>query len=355
MIHFTEGNLLDARVDALVNTVNTVGVMGKGVALMFKEAFPANFKAYRAACQRGEVQVGRMFITEGPRMAGGPKWIINFPTKKHWRGKTKIEWIDHGLDDLVHVVRERGIQSIAIPPLGCGNGGLEWSNVRPLIESKLRQLDQVEVTIFEPTREYQNVAKRTGVEELTTARALVAEMVRRYWVLGIECSLLEIQKLAWLLERRIERSGAPDPLKLDFQTNRYGPYADRLRHLLEQLDGSYLRSEIRIADAKATDVIAFNDEKKDWVEMYLKSESRPYLEALDEVSQLIDGFESPLGMELLSTLDWLLSQGEAEPNLPSVKAALAQWNGGGAAADRKLKLFDDRSITLALHRLSEAA
>src|SRR5688572_6015506 len=120
MIRFTQGNLLDARVDAVVNTVNTVGVMGKGIALMFKERFPENFKAYETACNAGEVVIGRMFVSPGVEL-DGPRWIINFPTKKHWRHPTKIDWIRSGLESLKHVIREKNIKSIAIPPLGCGN------------------------------------------------------------------------------------------------------------------------------------------------------------------------------------------------------------------------------------------
>ena len=191
MISFAEGNLLDADVEALVNTVNTVGVMGKGIALMFKEAFPGNFKKYEAACKRKEVEVGRMFVTATGALMG-PKWIINFPTKIHWRQRTKMEWVTEGLKDFRRVIETKGIRSVAVPPLGCGNGGLDWQAVRPAIEAALGSMPGVEVIVYEPTAAYQNVAKRGGIERLTPARALIAELVRRYWVLGIECSLLEI-------------------------------------------------------------------------------------------------------------------------------------------------------------------
>ena len=158
MISFTKGNLLDADVEVLINTVNEVGVMGKGIALMFKEAYPDNFKEYAKACKKGEVEVGRMFVTR-PDQLIGPKWIVNFPTKKHWRAKTKIEWITDGLVDLRKFIEDNGVKSIAIPPLGSGNGGLEWSNVRPRIVEALEGLDNVEVVIYEPTCQYPNVSK----------------------------------------------------------------------------------------------------------------------------------------------------------------------------------------------------
>ena len=156
MIRFTTGNLLEADVEALVNTVNTVGVMGKGVALMFKEAYAENYRAYAAACKAGDVEVGRMLVTENGELIG-PRWIINFPTKQHWRGKTNPVWIDAGLEDLQRVIAELGIRSLALPPLGCGNGGLKWEDVRPRIEATLACLEGVEVTVYEPTTAYQNV------------------------------------------------------------------------------------------------------------------------------------------------------------------------------------------------------
>lgn len=351
MIRYTKGNLLDADVEALVNTVNTVGVMGKGIALMFKEAFPENFREYAAACKRNEVQVGRMFVTERPGLTG-PRWIINFPTKEHWRSRTRIGWIESGLEDLRRVIQRRGIRSIAVPPLGCGQGGLEWARVRPIIVRALGEMTDVEVVVYEPTRQYQNVAKRKGVEKLTPARGLIAELVRRYWILGIECSMLEIQKLAWFLEREIDARGLVDPLDLRFQAGRYGPYADRLRHLLNALDGSYLRSEVRVADAKPTDVIAFDDSKRERVAAYLRTEAADYLEALEGTARRIDGFESPLGLELLATVDWLLSQESRQPELGDLKTGLAAWPGGEGAGQRKLKIFDDRLLELALDRLT---
>jgi O-acetyl-ADP-ribose deacetylase (regulator of RNase III) len=352
MIQYTTGNLLESGAEALVNTVNTVGVMGKGLALMFKEAFPANYREYATASKRGDVQTGRMFVTERPSMVGPPRWLINFPTKQHWRARTRVEWIEEGLVDLRRIIRERDIRSIAVPPLGCGNGGLDWEDVRPRIERALADLTDVEITIYEPSREYQNVAKRSGVEKLTPARALIAELIRRYWILGIECSLLEVQKLAWFLEREIVASGLPNELNLHFVAHRYGPYADRLRHLLEYLDGSYLRSEIRIADASPSGAIAFNDSKRETVAGYLKSEASGYLGALDRVSRRIDGFESPLGMELLATVDWLITREGRTADLESIKTGLREWPGGADAGARKLRIFDDRLIHLALERLT---
>ena len=353
MIRFTEGNLLDAQTDAVVNTVNEVGVMGKGIALMFKDAFPENFKAYALASEHGEVKVGRMFVTENHALVG-PKWIINFPTKKHWRHPTKLEWVRDGSLDLRRVIELKGIRSIAIPPLGCGNGGLDWNDVRPAIESALKDFTDVDIVVYEPTAKYQNEPKRRGVLELTPARALIAELVRRYWVLGIECTYLEVQKLAWFLERSIKTLGLADPLHLQFKADKYGPYSDRLRHLLNALDGSYLHCAKRLSDAGPMDTIWFDEQQRGRVTQFLEEgDGKSYRAAIDFTTQLIDGFESPLGMELLATVDWLIARERCSPTIEGIRSGLQAWPGGQSAAERKLKLFDDRLLDLALQRLIE--
>jgi O-acetyl-ADP-ribose deacetylase (regulator of RNase III) len=354
MVTLTQGNLLEADVEAVVNTVNTVGIMGKGIALMFKEQFPRNFEAYARACEAREVRIGKMFVTENEELFG-PRWIINFPTKTHWRVKTKIEWVKDGLEDLVRVIREKGIRSVAVPPLGCGNGGLEWRDVRPLIVTALEQLEGVEAIVYEPTAKYQNVAKRTGVEKLTPARALVAAMVRRYCLLGIDCSILEVQKLAWFIERGVRHLRVNDPFGYDFRADKYGPYSDRLRHLLNDLDGSYLRCDKRLADAKPLDLIWFNEAKYDRVQAYLNSgDGKQYAGVLEWASAIIDGFESPLGMELLATVDWMMQNDGIEASVAGVMDGLKNWTGGANAGKRKLKIFDERLVSIALKQLEAA-
>jgi O-acetyl-ADP-ribose deacetylase (regulator of RNase III) len=183
MLTYTQGNLLEASVEALVNTVNTVGVMGKGFALMFKERYARNFELYAAACKAGQVHTGRMFVTETGEL-NGPKWVVNFPTKQNRQAPSRLEWVVEGLQDLRRFLVESRVQSVAIPPLGAGKGGLPWSAVREQIEKALADLPGVRIVVYEPTSTYQNVAKRGGVEALTPARALIAELVRRYWVLA---------------------------------------------------------------------------------------------------------------------------------------------------------------------------
>lgn len=351
MIKYVEGNLLEAPVEALVNTVNTVGVMGKGIALMFKEAFPKNMKEYSLACKAKEVVTGKMFTTQTNDFLG-PQWIVNFPTKQHWRSKSKIEWVEDGLDDLKVFIINNHVKSIAIPPLGAGHGGLNWLDVKLRIEDKLSDLDNVEILVFQPTKKYQNVAKKAGVTKLTPARAMMAELIRRYWVLGMECSLLEIQKLAWFLQRVINKMEINDPLKLNFEPNLYGPFANNLTHLLNALDGSYLKSDKRIPDAEPLDVVCFDDSKKDIVNLFLKTEAKEYLPALEKATQIIDGFESPFGMELLSTVDWLIVNEGCDRSIIGIREGIRNWPAGEKWALRKSNLFDDKSIAFALEQLA---
>lgn len=350
MIEYRQGNLLDADAEALVNTVNTVGVSGKGIALMFKEAFPDNCRAYEAASKAGAIQPGGLFVTERHDMLG-PRWIINFATKKHWRNPSRIEWIGLGLSALRKEIYARGIRSIAIPPLGAGNGGLEWRDVKPLIADAMAELDAA-VFVYEPTRTYQSVVKRRGVDKLTPARALIAELIGRYEVLGFDCSLLEAQKLAWFMAVATSRMGILDPIAGDFVANRYGPYSDRVRHLLDSLDGSYLTCERRVADAQPFDPIRFRHDRRDFVAAYLTTpEANEYRPALDNVTAKIDGFQSPHGLELLATVDWLRRNAGVEMITAPMMAAIAAWPGPEGSAARKARIFTEGQVETAVAHL----
>lgn len=149
MITEVDGNLLEADVDALVNAVNTVGVMGKGIALDFRHAFPANYQAYRRACELRDVTLGTMFVVETGQPVR-PRYIINFPTKGHWRARSDLGDVKTGLADLREVIVSRGIASVAVPALGCGLGGLAWTDVEPLIRDALGDLSGVDVRLYVP-------------------------------------------------------------------------------------------------------------------------------------------------------------------------------------------------------------
>lgn len=244
MLREAEGNLLDAPVDALVNTVNTVGVMGKGIALQFKQAYPENFRAYEAACRRGEVEIGRMFVVETEQL-GNPRLIINFPTKKHWRNRSRLDDIRSALGDLRRVISDYQIRSIAVPPLGCGNGGLDWLDVRPLIVDALGDIPDVDVVVYPPkgAPPPESMKVRTPRPSITPGRAALLTLVANYVRLSrLEepaapegASLLEIQKLMYFLQEAGQR------LRLNYVKAQYGPYAENLNPVLQTLEGHYLR------------------------------------------------------------------------------------------------------------------
>ena len=230
------GSLLSEDTEALVNTVNTVGVMGKGVALQFKEKYPLNYKLYREACEEKKVEIGKMFITETGQI-GHPKYIINFPTKQHWKGFSKLEYVEKGLDNLVNLINSLNIKSIAIPPLGCGNGGLQWSVVKPLILSKLSEIKDLDIALYEPSDEAYKIPRKRETRKspkMTSLRALTLNSLIRYKELGYELTILEIQKLVYLLQR------LGLSFSLDFVRQKYGPYANKLQFVLNDLDGYYL-------------------------------------------------------------------------------------------------------------------
>ncbi|MCO6433648.1 type II toxin-antitoxin system antitoxin DNA ADP-ribosyl glycohydrolase DarG, partial [Nitrosomonas nitrosa] len=237
MIEFTRGDILQADVEAIVNTVNCVGVMGRGIALQFKKAWPKNFKAYAAACKKNEVQPGKLFVFATQQLAN-PRYIINFPTKRHWRDASRMEDIDSGLDALAATIREKHIQSIAIPPLGCGLGGLDWNQVKQKIEQSLSALPDVYVLIYEPQGAPENdrVAHTPSAPKMTAGRAVLIELLQRYLagLLDPTISLLEVHKLLYFMQE------AGQPLRLKYQKAHYGPYAENLRHVLNAIEGHFI-------------------------------------------------------------------------------------------------------------------
>jgi len=340
MIEHAHGNLLKANAEALVNTVNCVGVMGKGIALQFKQAFPENFRVYEHACRTGEVQPGRMLVFETGRMVS-PKYIINFPTKRHWRESSRLEDIDAGLTALVAEVQKAGIRSIAIPPLGCGNGGLDWAVVRPRIEAAFSGIPDVQVLLFSPSGapEATTMPVGTARPEMTPARALFIKLLEQYAVLEYTCTLLEVQKLAYFLQE------AGEPLRLKYKAAHYGPYAANLNKVLERMEGHFIRG---YGDSQSpTAVIRLERGAAEEADRFLAdhSDSRRRLEG---ISRLIEGFETPYGMELLASIHWLARHSEKKVSgLAEAVAAVHAWS------PRKRKLFKPRHIEIAWQRLVE--
>lgn len=339
MIVFEKGNLLKAEVEALVNTVNTVGVMGKGIALQFKETFPSNFKAYEAAVKRNEVKVGSMFVTELHRM-DGLRYIINFPTKEHWRSPSKLSYIRDGLQDLRRVIAEKNIQSIALPPLGCGNGGLDWAAVKPLIVEALNDLP-VRAIIFEPDAAVAAILQQENEKKahLTNARAMLLNLLYHYRALGEEACEFAAEKLAYFLQR----FGEPQ-LKLDFVRHHYGPYSGKVRHVLYALNGTYLKGYEQ-KNSRPFDEFELMSSKMEEVNMWLSERlSAGEKTRMEQVLALIDGYQSPYALELLASVDFILKD-SPNANLEEIKSALSKWS------SRKHKLFQAWQIEMAMKHL----
>lgn len=334
MIEYRRGDILREDAEALVNTVNCVGVMGRGIALQFKDAFPENFKVYAAACKNKEVQPGRMLVFETGQLTN-PRYIINFPTKRHWKGKSRIEDIDAGLKALVDTIRQYNIRSIAIPPLGSGLGGLDWSDVKPHIKATLQPLTDVRVILFEPhgAPATEKMVHNLEVPAMTAGRAALVELMSRYLagLLDPFVTLLEVHKLMYLMQE------AGEPLRLRYQKGPYGPYAENLRHVLHAIEGHLVSGYADGGDAPDKQlklVPGAIEEATTFLQQHPDTRTR-----FDKVSKLVDGFESPFGLELLSTVHWIMKN-ETVNSIGDVVQHTYAWN------DRK-RQFTPRQIALA--------
>ena len=339
MITLTHGDILRDDSEAIVNTVNCVGVMGRGIALQFRNAYPGNFKAYEQACQRGEVQPGRMFVYETGELSP-PRYIINFPTKRHWRGKSRMEDIESGLAALVNVLREQKIRSVAIPPLGSGLGGLDWAQVKPRIEAALADLGDLRVTVYEPrgAPDTDKMVHNRAVPKMTAGRAALVELMRHYLsgLLDPFVTLLEVHKLMYFMQE------AGEPLKLRYTKAAYGPFSENLGHVLKAIEGHLISGYADGGDApdKQLKLVpgAFEDARQ-----FLEGKASTR-EHFAKVAQLVEGFESPVGLELLATVHWVAKY-EAPNSLGELVARTHAWN------ERK-RQFTPRQIEVAAKALA---
>lgn len=352
MVSEERGNLLEAPADALVNTVNTVGVMGKGIALQFKQAYPANFRAYEAACRRGDVRLGSMFTYE-TGLLEAPRFIINFPTKGHWRARSRLRDIKTGLADLREVIRDRDIRSIAVPPLGCGNGGLDWRDVRPLIVEALGDLPGVHVMMYPPEGAPPAQSMKVGTQRpaMNSRRAALLATVGRYAhrshledALAAEGpSLLEIQKLMYFLQE------AGQALGLNYAKARYGPYASNLNHALQPLEGHYLRGYgDRTQEILRLSPIVLMPDAEAEAERWLDSHDDITANRINALMELVEGFASAYGLELLATVHWATTRDlrtrVADP--VALTELIRNWS------DRKGRLFTEVHVRTAVDRLN---
>jgi O-acetyl-ADP-ribose deacetylase (regulator of RNase III) len=341
MIHYTRGNLLDAESQALVNTVNTVGVMGKGIALQFKETFPTNYKEYIDACKSQWLRPGRLLIVKDKTLLG-ERIIINFPTKTEWYQKSRYDYIESGLQALAIELQKGKIQSIAIPPLGCGNGGLQWHKVKQLIEKYLVSFSNIEIKIYEPNEAVKDILKKQAIKKevkLTAARAMLLYAMYHYEALGEPNSLFVANKLAWFLQRMGEN------LRLKFEASHYGPYSVQVGHVLHALNGKYLKG-LEQMDAKAFETIELNYSTLNEVQQFIKKELKPEQnQRLNNLVRLIDGFQSALSLEVLATVDFV-KKTKATSDENEIIKSIQDWS------TRKRDLFQEKYIRIAINHLN---
>ena len=343
MIEATKGNLLEAPVEALVNTVNTVGVMGKGIALQFKQAYPAMFRAYEKACKAGAVKLGEVHVFDMGGLVGGPRWIINFPTKRHWRASSRVSDIESGLLDLVDTIKRLNIRSIAVPPLGCGHGGLDWTDVRPLIESTLGRLTDVRVLVFAPgaTPEAAAMPNRTERPKMTIGQAALIALMDRYLkgLLDPFVSLLEIHKLMYFLQ------AAGQPLRLQYEARQFGPYAKNLRQVLIRLESHYTQGYGDGHDSP-TKPIELMPGVAEEAQAFLQDD-QVIRQRMERVTDLIEGYEDPVGLELLSSVHWVMRHNpEARLSATAAAQAVHEWNA------RKRRALKTEHLTKAWQHLT---
>jgi O-acetyl-ADP-ribose deacetylase (regulator of RNase III) len=344
MITETHGNLLDADVDAVVNTVNTVGVMGKGIALQFRRAYPDMFREYARAAKAGELHLGAMHVWPTGLLTG-PRYVINFPTKEHWRSSSRIDDIDRGLQDLTRVIKELQIVSVAVPPLGCGNGGLDWSVVEPRIRAALGGLECVDVALFPPVGAPPATTMVTAGQKpgMTRGRAALIDVMTRYAQHAFENpALVEVQKLMYFLQLTGE------PLRLNYVQGRYGPYADNLRHVLRVVEGHYLTGygdgSSPVLEAEPLEVLPGAVEA---ASMTLREHPETD-RRIDRVLDVVSGFESMYGLELLASVHWIGAHDPVAAASPERMVRDVQsWS------PRKGRMFSDEHIRTAWETLRD--
>lgn len=338
MIEFKVGDILNADVEAIVNTVNCVGIMGKGIALQFKMKYPENYNYYKKTFNQGRMMIGKMLVFE-TNLNHNPKFIINFPTKRHWKGKSSLQDIKKGLDSLIVEIKRLKIKSIAIPALGSGLGGLNWNEVKSIISDALNTLPEVIIWVYEPSYvpEAKSIVVNTKKPKLTLAKALLIKLLQVYQVLGYPHSLLEIQKLMYFINQ------VENELKFSFVKSKYGPYDKNINFLLQARENHYTRG---FGDGVQRAEITLLDNAIAEANNYLNNQSK-YVQNVKRIETLVDGFETPFGMELLSTVHWVAVNECNNPKYDSeeVISTVHQWS------ERKQKLFKPEHIRVALNHL----
>jgi O-acetyl-ADP-ribose deacetylase (regulator of RNase III) len=341
-IEFKKGDLFSQPVDALVNTVNCVGVMGKGVALEFKRRWPINFSSYKRLCDAKTLRPGTLYIHElgGLFGGGGPKFIVNFPTKDHWRAQSKLEYIEAGLDALVESLRVSGISSIALPPLGCGNGGLAWSDVKPLIQKKLAAVEGVSVIVLEPAESLHEAPEhRVADFAMTYPRAVLIKALGDLAVyFDGSFDRISLQKIVYFLQ------ALGVQYNLSFRRNLFGPYSETLRRSLATFEKHDILTGFTSKERLSNVTAAAYAQADEFLIERKQADDAQHL--IDKLNRLIEGYEGPYGLELLSSVHHLASAEGIRP-ADAVVGAMANWN------ENKRNRFSSSVIKTAYLRLRD--
>ncbi|WP_416845490.1 macro domain-containing protein [Flavobacterium sp. GB2R13] len=332
---------MESEAEALVNTVNTVGVMGKGIALQFKNQFPGNYKIYIKACKNNEFNIGELLVTEEHSLLNGNKIIINFPTKNDWRKPSEYDYIEKGLIKLAELIKNRNIKSIAIPPLGSGNGGLDWNKVRRMMEYYLRDIDS-DIIIFQPNNAIEEVLKKERVK-LTPARAMLLAVLFDLVRNGEFVSEFAAEKVAYFLQR----FGARESFKLDFTPNFYGPYSGKVKHVLYYLNGSYITGYSSKDKKPFEEIFLRANTEKEILDFLNMSENQNHKIVVDKTKKFLNGFYSSFGLELLSTIDFIIDTKKTKSEEIIINH-LEQWS------ERKKMLFKNpKFIKIAINNIEK--
>ncbi len=341
MIEYCTGNLLKSDAEALVNTVNTVGVMGKGIALQFKTLFSHNYSVYRKTCKAGKLEIGQLLSVMDYNRITGDRLIVNFPSKTHWRKPSEYDYIKKGLTALRKLIIDQKIQSIAIPPLGCGNGGLDWIIVKSMIEESLSDIS-AKVYLYEPANAIAELPLKRNTN-LTPARAMLLYVAYRLVQEGEFLSEFSAEKVCYFLQR----FGAQDQFRLQFKAKFYGPYSGKVKHLLYQLNGVYLEGYQR-KDTKPFEALDVKFGPRDRVEQYL-AERPGFLKIAKDTDKFLTGLYSEFGLELLSSMDFVARENKLETK-EEIRDYLYAWS-----HRKRTKFSDDSYIQIAYQQLLENA
>jgi O-acetyl-ADP-ribose deacetylase (regulator of RNase III)/uncharacterized protein YwgA len=351
MVKVLMGDILKSNAQTLVNTVNCVGIMGKGIALEFKEQFPDMFNDYVARCNRNEVRLGRPYLYK--RLT--PPWILNFPTKGHWRSVSRIEDIVKGLKYLLQQYKEWRITSLAVPPLGCGQGQLEWKIVGPTLYRYLNQLD-IPVELYAPHdtphEELQPEFLDQEIDIKPVEPGLAPERVKPSWVALVEIlSRLEQEPYHWPVGRttfqKIVYIATQEglPTGLHYQKSSFGPFSPELKSVITRLVNNGLIREEQLGRMFAVKVgPTFADARKAYLNELSQWES--IIEKTTDLFMRIQTGQSEVVATVLFAANTLADRKKEEPSEKDVLNEVMQWK------QRRRPKLDDKEVAYTIRNLA---